>query len=297
LSANPISSLALARQNIQLLHISFRPTIHRRAPTQIRPASAAPSEYIRHKYSRRRVRSACRSARIPKASVGIGRGFAAAKVWHPHHRPNLVNSRSFTAAVPYLVRRHALYMDPCALFLMEDSSFYDDSNLEELLGDDIEQTTIILSAKEILDVKPKNRQRLSMGLMCIPLNRARGHNMLMRDYFAEVPTYPPHLFCHRYRMRRSLFNKIFDACESNTCYFKRKRNTVGLIGFSTHQKISVIMRILAYGIPADYADEYLHIGEDTTTESIRQFCKVMIRSYGLTYLRSPNEEDTIRLMA
>jgi hypothetical protein len=92
-------------------------------------------------------------------------------------------------------------MDPCALFLMEDSSFYDDSNLEELLDDDIEQTTIILSAKEILDVKPKKRKGSSMGRLCIPRNRALGHNMLMRDYFAEVTTYPPHLFRCRYRMR------------------------------------------------------------------------------------------------
>jgi hypothetical protein len=28
-----------------------------------------------------------------------------------------------------------------------------------------------------------------------------GHNLLMRDYFAEVPTYPPHLFRRRHRMR------------------------------------------------------------------------------------------------
>jgi hypothetical protein len=87
-------------------------------------------------------------------------------------------------------------MDPCALFLMEDSSFYDDSDLEELLDDDIERTTVILSAKEILDVKPKKRKRSSMGQLCIPRNHALGHNLLMLDYFAEVPTYPPHLFRH-----------------------------------------------------------------------------------------------------
>jgi hypothetical protein len=29
-------------------------------------------------------------------------------------------------------------MDPCALFLLEDSSSSDDSNLEELLGDELE---------------------------------------------------------------------------------------------------------------------------------------------------------------
>ena len=119
----------------------------------------------------------------------------------------------------------------------------------------------------------------------------------MRDYFVEVPTYPPHLFRRRYRMRRSLFNKIVRTCETNTRYFKRKRNAAGLLGFSAHQKISAVMRILAYGILADYADEYLRIGEDTAMESVQRFFKVMIHMYGPVYLRDPNEQDTVRLMA
>ena len=50
-------------------------------------------------------------------------------------------------------------------------------------------------------------------------------------------------------------------------------------------------------ISADYADEYLRIGKDTTTESVRIFAKVIIRLFGPIYLRAPNEEDTARLMA
>ena len=57
------------------------------------------------------------------------------------------------------------------------------------------------------------------------------------------------------------------------------------------------MRVIAYGVPVDYCDEYLRIGEDTTIESVRRFAKVVIRVFGPVYLRSPNEEDTIRLMS
>jgi hypothetical protein len=113
---------------------------------------------------------------------------------------------------------------------MEDSSSSDDSDLEELLDDDdVEQTAVILAAKEILDVRPKKRKGSTMGRLCIPQNPALWYNLLMRDYFTEVPTYSLHLFRRRYRMRRSLFNKIVDACESNTRYFKRMRNATGLI--------------------------------------------------------------------
>jgi hypothetical protein len=164
-------------------------------------------------------------------------------------------------------------MNQCALFLLEDSSCSNDSGLEELLDDDLEQTAVIL-VTAATDVRPKKRKGSTMGRLCIPRNRALGHTLLMRDYFAEVPTYQPHLFCRRYRMRRSLFNKIVAMCEDNTRYFKRKRNAARLLGFSAHQQISVVMLTFAYGIPADYADEYLRIGEDTTLESVRRFCKV-----------------------
>ena len=57
------------------------------------------------------------------------------------------------------------------------------------------------------------------------------------------------------------------------------------------------MRVIAYDIPADYADKYLRIGEDTTIESMHMFSKVIIRVFCHVYLRAPNEEDTKMLMA
>jgi hypothetical protein len=97
-------------------------------------------------------------------------------------------------------------------------------------------------------------------------------------------------------MRHSLFIRIVKACEANSNYFKQRRNAAGVMGFSAFQKISAAMRVIAYGIPADYTDEYLRIGEDTTTESVRRFARMIIKLYGPTYLRAPNEDDTKRLM-
>jgi hypothetical protein len=97
-------------------------------------------------------------------------------------------------------------------------------------------------------------------------------------------------------MQRSLFVKIVETCIAKTWYFKCRRNAAGLLGFSGYQKISATMRVLAYVIPADYADEDLHISEDTTIMSVRRFRKVMIRVFGPTYLRAPNEQDISRLL-
>jgi hypothetical protein len=72
-------------------------------------------------------------------------------------------------------------------------------------------------------------------------------------------------------MRCSLFVQIVEACQANSNYFKQRRNAADQMGFSAYQKISAAMRVLAYGVPTDYTDEYLRIGEDTTTESVRRF--------------------------
>jgi hypothetical protein len=77
-------------------------------------------------------------------------------------------------------------------------------------------------------------------------------------------------------MRRELFFRIVKACEANITYFRRRRDAVGVLGFSMYQNISVAMRVLAYGIPTNYCDEYLHIGEDTTIEYVQRFAKVVI---------------------
>ena len=111
-------------------------------------------------------------------------------------------------------------LSPAALFLMEDSSDSSDSDLDELLDDDMEQMVVLVAAKELTDRQKKRRRGSKVGRLCIPRNHKLGNDMLMRDYFAEVPTYPPHLFRRRYRMRRSLFNKIVKTCEENTRYFK-----------------------------------------------------------------------------
>ncbi|KAK4485526.1 hypothetical protein RD792_008168 [Penstemon davidsonii] len=55
--------------------------------------------------------------------------------------------------------------------------------------------------------------------------------------------------------------------------------------------------MLAYANPADALDEPFHIGESTACETLRQFCKTILKKYKKTYLREPNVEDIERLLA
>jgi hypothetical protein len=55
--------------------------------------------------------------------------------------------------------------------------------------------------------------------------------------------------------------------------------------------------MLIYGVPADAADEYVRFAESTTIESLKRLVTAIIEIFGDGYLRSPNEDDTARLLA
>ncbi|KAK1646723.1 hypothetical protein QYE76_064528 [Lolium multiflorum] len=80
------------------------------------------------------------------------------------------------------------------------SSDSDDSDIDELLNDDETEVMVLLFGLKQTEDRLKlldQRKGSVMGRMCIPRNRALGHEQLMQDYFAEVPTYPPRLFRRR----------------------------------------------------------------------------------------------------
>ena len=54
--------------------------------------------------------------------------------------------------------------------------------------------------------------------------------------------------------------------------------------------------MLAYGALADSTDKYIKIGESTTIESMKRFCRAIVEVFGGRYLRSPNANDVARLL-
>ncbi|KAH9687360.1 nuclease [Citrus sinensis] len=53
--------------------------------------------------------------------------------------------------------------------------------------------------------------------------------------------------------------------------------------------------MLAYGMPGA-TDEYIKIGESTTIESLKRFCRAIMKVFAEQYLRSPYANDVARLL-
>jgi hypothetical protein len=55
--------------------------------------------------------------------------------------------------------------------------------------------------------------------------------------------------------------------------------------------------MLAYGAPGDSQDDYIRMAESTTIECMSRFCRAVVLVFRSDYLRTPNEEDTARILA
>ncbi|XP_042957031.1 uncharacterized protein LOC122292620 [Carya illinoinensis] len=55
--------------------------------------------------------------------------------------------------------------------------------------------------------------------------------------------------------------------------------------------------MLTYGVTADFMDEYLKIGETTALRSLKMSVKTVVSIFSEEYLRKPNNNDIVRLLA
>ncbi|XP_039775068.1 uncharacterized protein LOC120642554 [Panicum virgatum] len=133
------------------------------------------------------------------------------------------------------------------------------------------------------------------GLHSVQRGILGGHDGIFLDYFADPCIYNNKHLRRRFRMSKSLFLRIVAAVESHDDYFRQKPKAVGALGGSPTQKSIDAVRMLAYGVSADFLDDYVRLGESTIIECLKHFVKAVVEVFSEQYLRAPNVEDTARL--
>ncbi|KNZ60600.1 uncharacterized protein VP01_1530g3 [Puccinia sorghi] len=79
---------------------------------------------------------------------------------------------------------------------------------------------------------------------------------LLADYFVNTPKHLEEIFHCQFWMQQLLFLWLMKEVVSFDEYFVPKINTTEKLGFSPHQKMIAVLRMLAYRASVDYLDEY-----------------------------------------
>ncbi|XP_068340252.1 uncharacterized protein [Pyrus communis] len=79
-------------------------------------------------------------------------------------------------------------------------------------------------------------------------------------------------------------------------YFVQKNDAFSVMGLLPEQKITAVLRMLAYGASAYQVDEITRMGKSTILESLMRFYGAIKYIYTSEYLRTPTDMDLQRLL-
>ncbi|XP_028053850.1 uncharacterized protein LOC114258161 [Camellia sinensis] len=91
-------------------------------------------------------------------------------------------------------------------------------------------------------------------------------------------------------MRRSLFVSILHDIQQVNEYFIQTHDATGAPGLSGIHKITIALRILQYGMPADAVDEYIRIGESTAIVALNFFTRSIVTTYESCWDKCPSAQ-------
>ena len=87
-------------------------------------------------------------------------------------------------------------------------------------------------------------------------------------------------FRRRFRMRKTVFDRLYHGVRSYDDYFILKKDVVETIGFPGYQKCTAALRMLAYGTTADSWDKYLQMSESTCGDAMARFATAVVEVFG-----------------
>ncbi|XP_021829062.1 uncharacterized protein LOC110769406 [Prunus avium] len=111
---------------------------------------------------------------------------------------------------------------------------------------------------------------------------SRGKNLL-EDYFIPTSLYSNVDFRRRFRVQPHVFNKIMHDICNHDAYSVQKCDATGVLGLLPKQKLTAVIRMLAYGASADQVDEVARMGKSTTLEALVRFCDAVETLYTRDY--------------
>ena len=177
---------------------------------------------------------------------------------------------------------------------MEDEAGGDELELAAVLG---ARLRFGVRRALLFNLEGRVRKRVGGSRRGRRPNRRRDFDMgaysILRDYFGvdgEPPVYGEDAFEERFRMPRTVFNRLFRAIY-NQPYWRRTVNATGHPQSHAIQKVAAALRVLAYGEPFDRSDEYCCLSRSTIGEAAQRLTEFIINKWEPMYLRPPADKE------
>ena len=92
-------------------------------------------------------------------------------------------------------------------------------------------------------------------------------------------------------MHPHVFDRMMHGVANHDPYFVQTCDVAGRPGFSTEQKLTFAMKMLAYGTPADSFNETFGIAESTGIEIMEYLTRAIWNVFHYEYFRRPTKAD------
>lgn len=145
------------------------------------------------------------------------------------------------------------------------------------------QTKIAEKNQQISLLLQRGRGGSKKGRKIIMRNFEQAFDQVVKHYFAPRPLYNASLFRRRFRVSRSVFDKVYETCLKHPT-FHHRQNAAGRWGIHPLVKVTAVFRQLAYGSCSDELDEHFQISETSMDEAKEAFCDVVIENFEHCYL-------------
>ena len=127
-------------------------------------------------------------------------------------------------------------------------------------------------------------------------HRIAAGRRLYLQYFSPDPLYDARHFRRRFRISSAVYDMVMQKLVGHDLFFLQKKDCTGKPGFTSHQKATAALRMLAYGICADALDDSLAMSATVVQQSLDHFCESVNECFAATYLRSPTTQDLKQLL-
>lgn len=116
-------------------------------------------------------------------------------------------------------------------------------------------------------------------------------NRICQQYYVPTLIYSENSFKRRFQISWNISDKFLSAVVSHDSYFTQCKKCTEQRGLAEHQKETVALQMMDYGVCAGDLAKSLKMPVSTIIQSLKHFCNAVVYCFSLEYHWSPSVQN------